>query len=214
LRNDVDRFETAEFSLIIADEAQHVKNRRTHAARALRAAKAPGRFVLTGTPVENSMEDLRSLFAFCLPGYLRKLPRDIRGEERDWYDRRHRGKAAPYILRRGKREVAPELPEKIEQVLWVDLSPEQRALYERWQRSSEEEMMKLASSNVSENRLRFALLTQLLRLRQICAEPIPACSWRTFPLRPRPSMPLFANCSLRRWTAGTAFLFSRSSCDS
>ena len=171
LRNDVDRFETTDFSLIIADEAQHVKNRRTHAARALRAAKAPGRFVLTGTPVENSMEDLRSLFAFCLPGYLRKVPRDIRGEERDWYDRRHRGKAAPYILRRGKREVAPELPEKIEQVLWVDLSAEQRALYERWQRSSEEEMMKLASANVSENRLRFALLTQLLRLRQICADP-------------------------------------------
>jgi hypothetical protein len=171
LRNDVELFGDMEFAFAIADEAQHVKNRRTHAARSLRAIDARSRFVLTGTPIENSIEDLRSLFEYCLPGYLKRPPRDTRGEEKEWHDKRHLEMAAPFILRRGKKMVAPELPDKIEQTLWCGLDSRQRDLYNAVQVKSQQRMMELAASGVSENKLRFTLLTELLRLRQVCADP-------------------------------------------
>lgn len=153
-----------------ADEAQHVKNARTQNAQALRALRAGSRFLLTGTPVENSLDDLRSLFDFALPGYLERLPRAPRGEERAWADERLRVRTAPYILRRTKAAVAPELPEKIEQVLWCPMEGAQEAFYRQQQEQSEREMIDLEASGASEGRLRFAALTQLLRLRQICCD--------------------------------------------
>ncbi|MEX0332510.1 MAG: DEAD/DEAH box helicase [Puniceicoccaceae bacterium] len=171
LRNDQTLFGGEGFSFAIADEAQHVKNRRTHAARSLRSIDTPARFVLTGTPIENSLDDLRSLFEFCLPGYLKRPPSDCRGEDRAWHDKRHLEMAAPYILRRGKKMVAPELPDKIEQTIWCSLEDKQLAYYHAVQQKSQQAMMEMAQSGVSENRLRFALLTELLRLRQVCADP-------------------------------------------
>ena len=171
LRNDQALFENEGFSIAIADEAQHVKNRRTHAARSLRSVRAGARFVLTGTPIENSIDDLRSLFDFCLPGYLKRPPSDARGEERKWYQDRDLQKAAPYILRRGKKMVAPELPAKIEQPLWCEVSDRQLQLYQAVREKSQQVLMQMAAEGTSENRMRFTLLTELLRLRQVCADP-------------------------------------------
>jgi len=171
LSNDQKLFHETEFSLAIADEAQHVKNRRTHAARSLRAIHPCPRFILTGTPIENSIADLRSLFEFCLPGYLKRPPSDLRGEDRQWFDKQDLRKAAPYILRRGKALVAPELPEKIEQTLWCGLGTEQQAMYHEVQVKSEQTLMEMAAAGHSENRIRFTMLTELLRLRQVCADP-------------------------------------------
>lgn len=171
LRNDRDLFQETSFSLAIADEAQHVKNRRSHASRSLRSVMARARFVLTGTPIENSVEDLRALFDFCLPGYLRRPPADVRGEERQWHEKQHLERAAPYILRRGKALVAPELPEKIEQTLWCELGAEQRRRYQAIREKTEETLMQMVSAGASENRMRFTMLTELLRLRQVCADP-------------------------------------------
>jgi superfamily II DNA or RNA helicase len=171
LRNDIKLFQENSFSMVIADEAQHVKNRRTHAARSLRMLDSPARFILTGTPIENSIDDLRSLFDFCLPGYLKRPPSDCRGEERTWYQKRHLEKAAPYILRRAKKMVAPELPDKIEQTVWSGLSRKQADLYHTVQQKSQQTLMEMASQGASENRLRFTMLTELLRLRQVCADP-------------------------------------------
>jgi superfamily II DNA or RNA helicase len=171
LRNDRDQFQACSFSLAIADEAQHVKNRRSHAARSLRSIAATSRFILTGTPIENSIEDLRALFDFCLPGYLKRPPADTRGEERNWHDRQHLEKAAPYILRRGKALVAPELPEKIEQTIWCELEPGQKSLYQQVRERTEQTLLQMASAGASENRMRFTMLTELLRLRQVCADP-------------------------------------------
>ena len=171
LRNDADLFHGSEFSLSIADEAQHVKNRRTHAARSLRQIRSVSRFVLTGTPIENSIDDLRAIFDYCLPGYLKRPPSDCRGEERDWYQKRHLEMAAPYILRRSKQLVAPELPEKIEQTIWCGLTGPQQDLYDDIRRKNERALLDLAAGGASENQLRFTLLTQLLRLRQVCADP-------------------------------------------
>jgi superfamily II DNA or RNA helicase len=171
LRNDRDLFHAHGFSLAIADEAQHVKNRRSHASRSLRAVDARARFVLTGTPIENSIEDLRALFDFCLPGYLKRPPDAARGEDRQWHERQHLERAAPYILRRGKAMVAPELPEKIEQTLWCGMDSGQRAIYDNIRVRTEQTLLRMAAAGASENRLRFTLLTELLRLRQVCADP-------------------------------------------
>ncbi|PAW64344.1 MAG: serine/threonine protein kinase [Opitutia bacterium Tous-C1TDCM] len=159
------------FALVLADEAQHIKNRRSQNAAALRSLRARARFLLTGTPLENSLDDLRSLFEFLLPGYLTRVPAGLRGDERAWYDERLRAQTAPYILRRTKRAVAPELPAKLEHILWCELTPAQAKLYRDTQEKSERELFDLEAVGASEARLKFAALTQLLRLRQICCDP-------------------------------------------
>jgi SNF2 family DNA or RNA helicase len=171
LTRDRKVFAEAEFTCAIADEAQHIKNRHSQNARALRGLRAKTRFLLTGTPLENSLDDLRSLFAFLMPGFIEIMPAGVRGEERAWYDERLRARTAPYILRRTKLAVAPELPEKIEQILWCEPTAAQAALYRQIQEKAEREMFDLAGGGASESRLRIATLTQLLRLRQICCDP-------------------------------------------
>jgi superfamily II DNA or RNA helicase len=171
LARDRELFGEIEFACLIADEAQHLKNRRTQNAQTLRSLRARGRFLLTGTPLENSLDDLRSLFEVLMPGYIEKVPTGLRGEERLWYDERLRAKTATYILRRTKTVVAPELPPKIEQVLYCELSPTQAALYRRVQEESERALLDLETSGASENSIRLATLTQLLRLRQACCDP-------------------------------------------
>jgi superfamily II DNA or RNA helicase len=171
LTRDRELFAEAEFACVVGDEAQHVKNRRSQNAQALRSLRAKGRFLLTGTPVENSLDDLRSLFDFILPGYLERVPQGARGEERAWHDERLRAKTAHYILRRTKLAVAPELPARIEQVVWCALEPAQAALYRSFQEKSERELFDMEASGANEGRLRLAALTQLLRLRQICCDP-------------------------------------------
>ena len=171
LTRDDELFAAMEFDLILADEAQHLKNRRTQAAQSLRTLRGLGRFLLTGTPLDNSLDDLRSLFDFLMPGFLAEMPYGTRGSDRAWYDERLRVQTAPYILRRSKLVVAPELPEKIEQVIYCEPTPAQAALYRRMQETTEQELSKLAATGASEGRLHLAALTQLLRLRQICCDP-------------------------------------------
>jgi superfamily II DNA or RNA helicase len=171
LARDRELFADLEFCCVIGDEAQHVKNRRSQNARALRSLRAWSRFLLTGTPVENSLDDLRSLLDFVLPGYVEAIPAGAGRDQREWFDARLRAKAAPYILRRTKQAVAPELPARIEQVVWCELPPDQAALYRETQEKSERDLHRLAASGAGEPSLRLAALTQLLRLRQICCDP-------------------------------------------
>jgi superfamily II DNA or RNA helicase len=171
LARDRDLFSETDFSCLIADEAQHLKNRRSQNAQALRILQAQGRFLLTGTPLENSIDDLRSLFEVLMPGYIDQVPSGTKAEERNWFDERLRAKTAPYILRRTKKTVAPELPSKIEQILYCELSPAQSALYRKMQEETERALLDLQASGASENSVRMATLTQLLRLRQVCCDP-------------------------------------------
>jgi SNF2 family DNA or RNA helicase len=171
LVRDEELFTSVEFHCVIADEAQHIKNRRSQNARALGALRARGRFLLTGTPVENSLEDLRSLFEFLMPGYLGRIPAGARGSDRAWYDGRLRAQVAPYILRRTKGAVAPDLPAKLEQILWCEMTPGQAAAYRAAQERAGRDLLELESGGASEARLRLAALTELLRLRQICCDP-------------------------------------------
>ncbi|MCC5806108.1 MAG: DEAD/DEAH box helicase [Opitutales bacterium] len=171
LTRDEALFNATPFRLAVADEAQHIKNRRTQAAKALRRVRADARFVLTGTPVENSVDDLRSLFAFVLPGHLRPLPPGLRGDDKRWHDNEDMRRAAPYILRRSKQLVAPELPEKLEQTVFCEMSAAQARLYAAVRTRTEQTIAELESTGASEGRIRIAALAQLLRLRQVCAEP-------------------------------------------
>lgn len=171
LARDQELFAGVDLSVLIADEAQHVKNRRSQNARALRSIHAVSRILLTGTPVENSLEDLRALFELVLPGYVEKAPTGLKPGERSWHDDRLRKQTAPYILRRTKALVATELPPKIEQVIYCAPTSAQTTLYTEWQRKSEQELDALAGDGASEGSMRLATLTQLLRLRQICCDP-------------------------------------------
>ena len=171
LARDAELFAGGRFDVILADEAQHLKNRRTQAAQALRVLHGRSRFLLTGTPLENSLDDLRSLFEFLMPGFLPKLPPGLKREERAFHDERLRVQTAPYILRRTKAAVAPELPPKIEQVVWCEPTAAQAALYRRLQEDTERALIDLAASGASEGHLHLATLTQLLRLRQLCCDP-------------------------------------------
>ncbi len=171
LVRDQELFAETELRCLVADEAQHAKNRRTQAAAALRALTAEARFCLTGTPVENSLDDLRSLFDIVLPGAVDPIPGDARGDERKWHEQRLQRQTAPYILRRTKAQVATELPAKLEQVVWCELSDKQRACYDEVRAATDREIDALAYDRRPESQVRLAVLTQLLRLRQVCCDP-------------------------------------------
>ncbi|MDQ8185317.1 SNF2-related protein [Pelagicoccus sp. SDUM812002] len=171
LIRDKKRFADVNFRCVIADEAQHIKNRRTQNAKALTALQTDGRILLTGTPIENSIQDLMSLLDFIMPGGWKPIPTGARGDERRWHERRILDQAAPYILRRTKDKVATELPEKIEQVLFMEMTPAQKKTYEAARQHAEAEISQLEKNGASEGAMRMKTLTQLLRLRQTCCDP-------------------------------------------
>ncbi|MGB0409864.1 MAG: SNF2-related protein [Opitutales bacterium] len=171
LRKDADLMTTMDWSVVVGDEAQHIKNRRSQNAKTLTRLHSAGRFLLTGTPVENSLEDLVSLFAFLMPGYLEKAPPKLSQEDRAWHGKRQTTRAASYILRRTKQAVAPELPEKIEKTFFCELGNQQQKFYQDTLERTRQELFNLEMSGANEGRLKFAAFTELLRLRQACVDP-------------------------------------------
>ncbi|MEO0510651.1 MAG: DEAD/DEAH box helicase [Verrucomicrobiota bacterium] len=171
LRQDADLMTTIDWCVVIGDEAQHIKNRRSQNAKTLTRLHSAGRFLLTGTPVENSLDDLLSLFAFLMPGYLEKAPPKLTQEDRAWHSNRQTSRAAAYILRRTKKEVAPELPDKIEKTFFCELGSKQQKFYQDTLEKTRQEIFNLEMSGANEGRLKFAAFTELLRLRQACVDP-------------------------------------------
>ncbi len=175
LRRDIDRYRGAKFAAVILDEAQHIKNPDSQNAKAACALAAESRFILTGTPVENSVRDLWSLFEFLLPGYLgdRKEFREryetplLEGERGPLWQRLQR-RLAPYLLRRRKKEILAELPDKIEQVIEVELTGKQKAAYTQLQHTARSQIDALDDTSGGAARMR--VLTALLRLRQACCD--------------------------------------------
>jgi superfamily II DNA or RNA helicase len=175
LRRDIDSYRAFHFGAIILDEATHIKNPDTQNAQAATALRGDQRFVLTGTPVENSVRDLWSIMNFVLPGYL-----GSREEFRDRYElpigrgseperQRLAKRLRPVMLRRLKKDVLRDLPEKLEQIAFCDLSDEQRELYAKLQTEGRKKLDLLAREKGS-SRARMTMLTTLLRLRQACCD--------------------------------------------
>ncbi len=179
LRRDQETLAGMEWDCVLLDEAQHIKNPGSQNAKAATSLRARARFVLTGTPLENSLRDLWSLYRFVLSGYLGTAAefreryeapmQSASASERRVVARRLRRRLAPYFLRREKRGVLPELPPRIEQVLEVDLTPRQKRLYDQIQASARGELDALLESGGNAS-ARIRILAALLRLRQICCD--------------------------------------------
>jgi superfamily II DNA or RNA helicase len=176
LRRDAEHYRGLEFDTVALDEAQHIKNRQTQNAQAVKAVRANHKLVLTGTPVENSVLDLWSLFDFLMPGYLgaaddfrERYEIPIMRERNAETQARLARRLRPFVLRRLKREVAADLPEKIEQVSFCELNAEQRAVYQQVLEAGRREVLdSVDKQGVAGSRM--VVLTALLRLRQICCD--------------------------------------------
>lgn len=165
LRSDIKWYESREFHTIIFDEAQAFKNPMTQTARAVKKLVANHRFALTGTPVENSPEDLWSIFHVVFPGLFGGL-KDFGNLTRKQIARRTK----PFLLRRMKEDVATELPGKMESLELVDLLPEQKRLYASFLAKLRHDTLKhLDKDTIRKNKIR--ILAGLTRLRQICCHP-------------------------------------------
>lgn len=177
LRRDAERYREHEFTTAILDEAQHIKNPESQNAQAALTIRARHRFVLTGTPVENSIRDIWSLMHFLMPGYLgsrsdfkERFEKEIESEPGGPAHRRLIKRLQPFVLRRKKRDVVAELPEKIEQVAYCELNAEQRSLYSELTLATRRQMSEWAGAK-DQNKVRILMLTALLRLRQVCCDP-------------------------------------------
>jgi len=161
---------------VILDEAQHIKNRESQNAQAVKTIRTNHRLVLTGTPMENSVTDLWSIFDFLMPGYL-GMAKDfreryelpiVRDKDKDAQARLAR-RLKPFILRRLKRDVAKELPEKLEQISFCELTEEQQAAYTQILEASRKEVMEaVGAQGLAKSRM--VVFSALLRLRQICCD--------------------------------------------
>jgi len=171
-RHDSTVLQKIRFSYLILDEAQHIKNPGTVNAQNCKAICASGRIVLTGTPLENSPDDLWSIFDFLHPGMLgsfsafRKYYAEIGANPKLQDDLAAR--VAPFIKRRTKQQVGTELPPKQENVLFCEMPPRQRALYEEVRAAGRAQLAKLKKGDRNAGT---EIFTTLLRLRQICCHP-------------------------------------------
>ena len=176
IRRDAERYRGLEFDTTVLDEAQHIKNRQTQNAQAVKAVRSKHRLVLTGTPLENSVLDLWSIFDFLMPGYLgsakdfrERYELPIAKEKNAEAQKRLARRLRPFMLRRLKQEVAADLPAKIEQVAYCELTPDQRGVYQQVIEASRKEVL-AAEGEAGLAKSRMVVLSALLRLRQICCD--------------------------------------------
>lgn len=174
LRRDLPIYSGLRFSFCFIDEAQHIKNPKTMNAKSVKKIKAERYFALTGTPVENSLTELWSIFDFVMKGYLyshreftERFERPVVREDDQNALRQLRRRIKPFILRRMKKDVLSELPDKIENTVYADFVPEQKRLYEAYMAAARSEVTSILAAG--DNRIR--ILTLLMRLRQICCHP-------------------------------------------
>jgi superfamily II DNA or RNA helicase len=170
-QRDLEMYGKFRFNYLILDEAQHIKNPDTANARTCKSISAEHKLVLTGTPLENSAEELWSIFDFLHPGMLGSYRSfklryaGIRDDEGIQHELAVR--VAPFILRRKKLEVATELPEKLEQIVYCEMDEEQRRFYNELLEKGRDE----CADFIKGARTKFDMLTCLLRLRQFCCNP-------------------------------------------
>lgn len=176
IRRDAEKYRGLEFDTVVLDEAQHIKNRQTQNAQAVKAVRSQHRLVLTGTPMENSVFDLWSIFDFLMPNYLgtaqdfkERYEQPISREKNSEAQARLARRLKPFLLRRLKREVAKELPDKIEQVSFCELSDEQAQVYKQVLDATRREVV-MAVDQQGLAKSRMMVLSALLRLRQICCD--------------------------------------------
>ena len=172
LRRDIMEYQDLYFSYCIIDEAQHIKNPKTLSSKAVKKIHAEKRFALSGTPIENSLSELWSIFDFIMPGHLFTHPQFLARFEKpithgdDSASAALKGKIRPFILRRMKFEVLSELPDKIENTFFAEPTPSQKKIYSAYLHTAKKEARELLEFG---DKMR--VLSLLMRLRQICCHP-------------------------------------------
>ena len=176
LKRDIELYQDIIFANEIIDEAQYIKNQTTHAAKSVRLVNSSFRMALTGTPMENRLSELWSIFDYLMPGFLygytrfrSEIETPIVSDKDEDAMTRLRAMIHPFILRRLKKDVLKELPEKQEEIVTVALSGEQEKLY---QAHSQRLKMFLEDQNdedFAQNKLQ--ILAELTKLRQLCCGP-------------------------------------------
>jgi superfamily II DNA or RNA helicase len=172
LRLHAARFRAEAWDAVVLDEGQFIKNPSSQVAVAARSLRARRRLVLTGTPIENRLADLWSLFAFAQPGLLGDQPafrRQYPEQEPEALARLHR-RVRHFLLRRTKAQAAPELPARTEDEIVVELEGEQRRLYDAELKRARSQLLGVETKSALD-KVRFHVLASLLRLRQICCHP-------------------------------------------
>ena len=177
IRNDKDEYEDMNFELCVVDEAQNIKNYQATMTREIKKIKAKCKIALTGTPVENNVTELWSIFDFIMPGYLNSVVKFR--EKYNIKDVDEKGlevlnnlsnQIKPFILRRKKSDVVKSLPKKIENKIYIDLPDKQKMLYMKVLKDTKKEMDEMIRDGGFE-KSRMKILQLLMKLRQICIDP-------------------------------------------
>ena len=179
LKRDIEEYEELDYTFryIIADEAQYIKNNNTQNSKAIKKVKAKTRFALTGTPIENSLSELWSIFDFIMPGYLftyKKFKSNyeipITRENDEKILNKLKMIIEPFVLRRTKKEVLKELPDKTTIVLNNEMQEEQEKIYLSYLAQARDELREeIEDKGFEQSRIK--ILALLTRLRQICCHP-------------------------------------------
>ncbi|MBP7562459.1 MAG: DEAD/DEAH box helicase [Candidatus Cloacimonetes bacterium] len=170
VQNDLNELQALKFDYIILDEAQHIKNPNTHRSKSIKKLNSNHKLALTGTPLENNITELWSIFDFLMPGYLpslikfKKLTLELANKPENNVIQRY---ISPFILRRKKQEVLIELPDKQEQTIFCQMSEIQEKYYLEILNSVKKEFDEAHEKPVNY----IHLLAALTRLRQICDHP-------------------------------------------
>lgn len=177
LRRDIDLYEDFKFLYCILDEAQQIKNPSSQNALSVKRVKAMNRFALTGTPIENNLTELWSIFDFIMPSYLlthnkfySKYEVPIFKDENMDASDELKLKIKPFILRRLKKDVIKELPPKIYKNILVDMNEEQKKIYASFAECLKKEIQEQIKQR-SDGQNSIKILSGLTRLRQICCDP-------------------------------------------
>ncbi len=176
IRRDLDEYLKHQFAVAALDEAQHIKNRTTQNSVAVKKIRAHHKLVLTGTPIENGVSDLWSIMDFLMPGYLGhhktfrenyELPIQAGGPDAELAQIKLRRKLHPFLLRRLKKDVAKDLPDKIQRIAHCSLSGDQSKVYKQLLENAKRKVTDLVGEK-GFNKSRMEVFKVLLQLRQTC----------------------------------------------
>lgn len=176
LRRDSKWYKEMEFSAMVIDEAQYIKNHTTQNAKAVKSIQASFRLALTGTPIENRLSELWSIFDFLMPGFLYSYTRFradfetpiVKQGEKGALSRLHK-MTGPFLMRRLKQDVLRDLPEKLEEIIYSRMEGTQNYLYQAAVMELKEQLMRETEESFRANSI--SILAQLMRLRQLCCDP-------------------------------------------
>lgn len=176
LQRDIELYENIKFSCEVIDEAQYIKNANTMNSQAVKAIQASFKLALTGTPIENRLSELWSIFDYLMPGFFynyqtfkKRFETPIVRDNDDLMERELNQMITPFVLRRVKKDVLKDLPDKLEEVYYAPLEGEQKQLYDAEVQKIKLILTKQTEQEFKENKI--AILAELTRLRQLCCFP-------------------------------------------